>query len=97
MQAMIRLYCQKKHKEKPLCVECERLFTYAQTRLLKCPLKENKPTCQQCPIHCYSSKMRAAVAKVMRFSGPRMILYHPLLALRHLWQSKKRVKSRGNA
>ena len=28
----------------------------------------------------------------MRFSGPRMIMVHPLLAIRHLLESKKEKK-----
>jgi hypothetical protein len=94
VQAMIRLYCKHHHSKEPLCADCERLFVYAQARLLKCPLRDDKPSCQQCPIHCYGPEMRDAVAKVMRFSGPRMLFHHPLLALRHLWQSRKLVRSK---
>jgi hypothetical protein len=28
--------------------------------------------------------MRARIREVMRYAGPRMTLYHPVLAIRHL-------------
>ena len=32
--------------------------------------------------------MRQKIRAVMRFSGPRMIFYHPVMAIRHLSESK---------
>jgi len=36
--------------------------------------------------------MKAAIGKVMRFSGPRMIFYHPYAAILHLTAIKKERK-----
>ena len=36
--------------------------------------------------------MRAEIAEVMRFSGPRIVLYHPVVAFRHLSESRKQKK-----
>lgn len=36
--------------------------------------------------------MRQQIKKVMRFSGPRMIIYHPVMAVRHLIESKREKK-----
>lgn len=33
--------------------------------------------------------MREKIRKVMRYSGPRMILYHPITAIRHVIENKK--------
>jgi hypothetical protein len=33
--------------------------------------------------------MREKIKEIMRFSGPRMIFYHPIMAIRHLIESKK--------
>jgi hypothetical protein len=33
---------------------------------------------------CYTPDMRERIRAVMRFSGPRMLLHHPWLALMHL-------------
>lgn len=82
--AMIEIYCRAHHGTRStLCAECEELYQYGLQRLAKCPYQDDKPTCAKCPIHCYSPAMRERVRQVMRFAGPRMMLYHPLLTLRH--------------
>jgi predicted amidophosphoribosyltransferase len=81
---MISFYCKKQHKNGSLCTECQQLLDYAQERLRKCPFQNNKTTCAKCPVHCYKADMRAKVRAVMRYSGPRMIYRHPILAIEHL-------------
>ncbi|MBQ4284072.1 MAG: nitrous oxide-stimulated promoter family protein [Lachnospira sp.] len=93
VSVMIRLYCKKKHKTKgTLCTECNELNEYAKLRSDKCPFMETKTFCSNCKVHCYKSDMRDKIRKVMRFSGPRMIMYHPVLAVRHVIESKKEKK-----
>ena len=46
---------------------------------------ETKTFCSQCKVHCYKTKQREQIRKVMRFSGPRMLFYHPIMAIRHLY------------
>ena len=83
VQVMIRLACQNLHGGgKTLCAGCEELRSYAERRLEKCPFAEEKPTCVKCPVHCYEAAMRERVRQVMRYAGPRMLLRHPILALR---------------
>ncbi len=90
---MIRLYCRKNHKAgKPLCPDCQELTRYAIERSDKCPFMETKTFCSNCRVHCYRKDMRERIRKVMAFSGPRMIWHHPILALRHLIESKKEKK-----
>lgn len=90
---MIKLYCSKTHHtSKVLCEECEELLAYAMMRSDKCPFMETKTFCSNCKVHCYKPDMREKIRKVMRFSGPRMILYHPVMAMRHLIESKKEKK-----
>lgn len=43
-----------------------------------------KKNCNQCPNHCYAPDKREEIRAVMRFSGPRMLLVHPVAAIRHL-------------
>lgn len=83
---MIRIYCQAKHKQHTLCESCRQLENYAYIRLERCPFKEKKPACKQCIIHCYKPVYKNKIRKVMRFSGPRMIFYHPLEAFRHFFK-----------
>ena len=82
---MIRLYCKKRHGTKTgLCPECMALAEYAFERSDMCPFMENKTFCSNCRVHCYKPKMRNKIRQVMRFSGPRMIFHHPVMAIRHL-------------
>lgn len=87
---MIRIYCRKKHGMKSgLCTECAALNDYAALRSDKCPFMETKTFCSNCKVHCYQPKMREQIREVMRFSGPRMIFHHPVMAVRHVIESKK--------
>lgn len=87
---MIRIYCHKKHNTRNgLCPECETLSQYAVQRSDKCPFMETKTFCSNCKVHCYKPEMRKKIQAVMRFSGPRMILYHPIMAIHHVLESKK--------
>lgn len=86
VKEMIELYCKKKEKNKELCEECKSLLDYAYKRLDYCKFGEYKSSCQKCPIHCYKKDMRERMRQVMRFSGPRMLFYHPVAALKHLLQ-----------
>jgi len=87
---MIHLYCRKKHGMKSgLCPDCQALHNYAILRSDKCPFMETKTFCSNCKVHCYKKEMRDKIREVMRFSGPRMMFYHPLMAIRHVIESKK--------
>jgi len=44
-------------------------------------------------VHCYKPAMRENIRAVMRYSGPRMISHHPLMAIQHLID-KRRKKPR---
>jgi predicted amidophosphoribosyltransferase len=84
VRVMIGLACRGKHHHvRELCPECQELLDYAMQRIDRCPYHENKPTCARCPIHCYRPEMRERIRQVMRYAGPRMLLFYPTLALRH--------------
>lgn len=96
--AMLHIWCEAqplhvRSRYGELCLGCDALFEYASYRLFKCPYGEEKPTCKKCPIHCYSMDKREQMHEVMRFAGPRMLLRHPILAVRHL-RDEKRVAPR---
>jgi len=83
---MIKVYCHDHHNSsRKLCSSCQQLLDYARLRLNKCPFQENKTTCGNCPIHCYKPNQREMVRKVMKYSGPRMLYKHPILAIRHFF------------
>ncbi|WP_261875618.1 nitrous oxide-stimulated promoter family protein [Vibrio rarus] len=93
---MIVIYCAKHHKKTrqqhhSLCAECMALSEYAKVKLDRCVFGQNKPTCNTCPVHCYRPEPKEQMRQVMRFSGPRMLLKHPILAIRHLRHEKRAV------
>lgn len=88
IEAMIRIYCRNHHKQ-DLCNECGTVLTYAYARIEKCLFGPEKPACNKCTVHCYSPAMKEKVKEIMRFSGPKMIFKHPILALIHLIKEKQ--------
>lgn len=90
MSAMVRIYCRDRHRERgqparsaDLCVECRQFLDYAGVRLERCRFGEAKPTCANCPVHCYQRDRRELARVVMRYAGPRMLWEHPFMSLRH--------------
>lgn len=81
---MIAIYCHKKLGAKVMPEEYKALETYAHKRLDGCKFQEEKPACKRCPIHCYKPDMREKIRTIMRWAGPRMIIYDPIAAIRHL-------------
>ena len=87
---MIDLYCHGNHHTKgEVCSACQALKNYACDRSDHCPFMASKTFCSNCRVHCYSPQMREEIKKVMRYAGPRMIYHHPIMAIRHLLESKK--------
>lgn len=89
IRAMIDIYYSKHKTPK---IDKEKLLSYSQLRLDVCRFGEEKPTCKQCPVHCYRPDYKEQMKEVMRYSGPRMILYHPILAIKHLIKENKSKK-----
>ncbi|NLL91377.1 MAG: nitrous oxide-stimulated promoter family protein [Ruminococcaceae bacterium] len=90
---MIGLYCRKKHGatgKNEFCPDCIKLVEYALFRIDRCPFMETKTFCSECQSQCYKKDMREKIRNVMRFSGPRMILYHPATAVRHMIKDKRK-------
>lgn len=88
---MISIYCHGHHHTPvgQLCPRCQALKAYARQRSDKCPFMEHKTFCSNCHVHCYRGEMATQIRQVMRYAGPRMLLHHPILALRHIWESTK--------
>ena len=89
IQEMISLYCRKQHHGQSLCKECHTLCRYAHQRIDCCPFMESKTFCSNCSVHCYQKERREQIRRVMRFSGPRMLLHRPLMVIQHMWLSRK--------
>ena len=85
MSRMVGIYCSAHHagsRDAP-CEACQEFLNYAGLRLQKCPYGEDKPTCANCPVHCYKQARKDQAREIMRYAGPRMLLRHPLLAIAH--------------
>ncbi len=93
IRAMVRMYCRGHGHEcgDALCADCCELMAYATRRLERCVFGDAKPTCANCVVHCYSAEMREKVRVVMRWAGPRMLLRHPILGIRHLLDGRRPV------
>lgn len=89
---MIDLYCKKNQKSKEDLSDYEELKNYAIKKINSCPFMETKTFCSNCNVHCYKPDMQKKICEVMRFSGPRMIFYHPIMTIHHIISSKKRKK-----
>lgn len=89
---MAHIYCHDRHgvPKGSLCPECQELVNYAAERLRRCPFQEKKSTCAKCAVHCYKPDMREKVRVMMRAAGPKMLLYHPYLAIMHLVVDSRR-------
>jgi len=88
MRAMVDCYCRGHHEcGESGCAECYQLLAYASVRLSRCRFGAEKPTCAKCPVHCYQRERREQVRIVMRYAGPRMLYLHPIMSLRHWWDS----------
>jgi hypothetical protein len=97
IEAMMAIYCEQVHHSQKgeLCESCTELQTYASSRLMRCPYQGDKPTCANCPIHCYQPDKREQVRVMMRYAGPRMLLRHPWLAVLHLLDGRKKAPPLG--
>jgi hypothetical protein len=93
MGHMVAIYCRDHHQPEhgAPCAGCAQFLAYAGRRLEKCPYGQDKPTCANCPIHCYKRDPREFARAVMRYAGPRMLWRHPWLALMHLADGRRRV------
>lgn len=92
MTKMVGIYCAAHHYESGLCDDCSNFLEYARVRLDKCPYGEDKPTCANCPVHCYKKEYREQARTIMRYAGPRMLLRHPLLTISHYMDGRRRSR-----
>lgn len=88
---MVKIYCRGNHGTKVLCEACEALLSYAEGKTDKCPRMAVKKFCSGCPHPCYGPVQRDAIKAVMKYSGPRLIVYAPIKMIQHVFDSLKRL------
>ena len=92
IKVMIKIFCNRNHKPKSnLCKDCQQLLDYALERLSNCPFQKDKPTCKNCVIHCFKEPEKSKLRRIMRYSGPRILLTNPILAIHHLIDRLKKI------
>ena len=91
LRAMMSIHCRDRHtpSDGALCADCREVLDYATRRLDRCVFGEDKPTCVNCAVHCYSAPRREQVKAVMCYAGPRMIWRHPVLAIAHIVDGRR--------
>lgn len=84
IEGMVKIYCNGKHRlQNSICDDCKELLDYAESRLQRCIYGARKPVCARCTVHCYKQEMRDRVRSVMRYSGKRMLVRHPVTTMQH--------------
>ena len=59
------------------------LFIFRKkTRLLS--LRREETRLRKCKIHCYGKGYKERAKEIMAFSGPKLLLKHPILSMRHI-------------
>jgi secreted Zn-dependent insulinase-like peptidase len=87
---MVHIYCKSNHEiHEELCPECAELLEYAKTRLDKCPFQEKKRHLWQVFTALLQALNERQSEKVMRYADPRVLLHHPLLAMRNVIDGRK--------
>ena len=95
---MVRRYCRSVHETGGRFFHTKRpLPEHVKKRRGICPHGDNKPFCSNCPIHCHKPEMRQQMRAVMRYAGPRMLLTHPILVLRHMTETMRRKRRKAHA
>jgi hypothetical protein len=88
---MLGIYCKQQHHNagNQLCSDCMQIKEQIFVHLKNCPSQEKKTACGRCGLKCYAPGAKMKVTAVMNYSGPRMLFYHPSLALHHLWDARR--------
>ncbi len=73
------------------------MLAQSTMRTERCNNIAYKTFCHHCPSTCYSERLLPAVRDIMRYSGPRMFLYFPLISLRFLWNVGKNYRKQKKA
>lgn len=87
VRKMIDIYCRRHLHQSTMSEEYQQLSDYACERLDHCQFGEAKGTCKRCTVHCYAQHEREQIRQVMRWTGPRMILYAPKDAIVHMFDN----------
>ena len=94
IQHMIGIYCHgQKHAVGKVCGKCRLLLHYAIRCINSCHYQAaDKPVCGICPTQCFNPDMREQFNGIMRYAGPRMLLFHPILTTLHFCDALRNMR-----
>jgi hypothetical protein len=87
--AMTNIYCNA-HHDANRCSVCSAFVHYVEQKLDRCVYGDKKPACKKCPIHCYKPEEKKLARTIMVYSGPKMLLKHPILSIKHFIKATKK-------
>ena len=79
------LYCNANHgtTDNKLCPKCTALLTTVMLKIQRCPYGISKPICDACETPCFGEVPTKEFRNIMKSSQKKMLLSHPLMAVRH--------------
>ena len=79
------IYCHSHHgtSGNKLCPKCTALLATAMTKMDRCPYGITKPICDRCEMPCFGDAANKQFREIMSSSQSRMLLRHPVLAVKH--------------
>ena len=79
------LYCNSNHgtTDNKLCPKCTALLTTVMLKIQRCPYGISKPICDACETPCFGEVPTKEFRNIMKSSQKKMLLSHPLMAVRH--------------
>jgi hypothetical protein len=66
-----------------LCPECFALVKESVRHTNRCRHLAYKTFCHHCPTPCYALSVREKIRPIMRYSGPRLVMKHPVLGFQY--------------
>jgi hypothetical protein len=66
-----------------LCPHCYEMVKMAEKHVSGCPHMAYKTFCHSCPKPCYPKAHLEKIRPMMRYSGPRLMLRHPVIAFKY--------------
>lgn len=79
------VYCNANHgtTDGKLCPKCTALLSTVMLKIQRCPYGIAKPICDACETPCFGEIPTKEFRTVMKSAQKKMLLSHPLMAVRH--------------
>lgn len=90
---MIRIYCKKHHNtDETLCNDCSDLLEYSENVLNQCEIDDELDS-EKFKYYYDDIEKMEKLKEIMKYSGFRIMLYHPIISIRHIFSNKFSIRS----